>query len=141
MRGGVTREDSKMAIRWLTLVGFCLIGMAASWADDAPPRIKPEEARKFVDQKVEVVFEVKHAKHSEKRKTVFLDSEEDFRSSRNLGVSITERGLADLKTKKSIGKPEEYFANKKVRVIGTVVIREENAYIDVDTAEQIGLAP
>lgn len=130
-----------MVVRWLAFVGLCLLGMAVCTADDAPPRIKPEEARKFVDQKVEVIFEVKHAKHSEKRKTVFLDSEDDFRSSRNLGVAIIEKGLADLKTKKSIGKPEEYYANKKIRVTGTVVIREENAYIDVDTAEQIDLAP
>ena len=130
-----------MAMRWLALVGFCLYWVACGLADDVPPRIKPEEARKFVDQKVEVVFEVKHAKYSEKRKTAFLDSQEDFRSPRNLGVAIIEKGLSDLKTKKSIGRPEEFFANRKIRVTGTVVIREENAYIDIDTAEQIDLAP
>ncbi len=129
-----------MVVRWLSLIAFSLCWIMPGMADEAPPRIKSEEARKYVDQKVEVVFEVKHAKHSEKRKTVFLDSEEDFRSERNLGVSIVEKGLADLKSKKSIGRPEEYFANKKIRVTGTVVIREENAYIDVDAAEQIDLA-
>ncbi len=129
-----------MLIRLLAFVGLFLGCAVAGVADEAPPRIKPEEARQFVDMKVEVVFEVKHAKHSEKRKTVFLDSEEDFRSVKNLGVAIIEKGLADLKTKKSIGHPEEYFANKKIHVTGTVVIREENAYIEVDTADQIDLA-
>lgn len=138
MAGGFRGQE--MVIRGMALVAFCLLGIAVGVADDAPPRIKPEEARKFVDKKVEVVFEVKHAKYSEKRKTVFLDSEEDFRNSRNLGISIIEKGLADLKTKKSIGRPEEYYANKKIRVTGTVVIREENAYIDVEAAEQIDLA-
>ena len=141
---GAWQADSggqEMMMRWMALMAFCLLGIAVGVADDAPQRIKPDEARKFVDKKVEVVFEVKHAKHSEKRKTVFLDSEEDFRSSRNIGISIVEKGLADLKMKKSIGKPEEYYANKKIRVTGTVVIREENAYIDVDAADQIDLAP
>ena len=110
-------------------------------AEDAPPRIKPEEARMFVDKKVEVVFEVKHSKYSEKRKTAFLDSEENFQDEKNLGVAITEKGIQDLKQKRSVDGPADYYRGKTIRVLGTVILKEEKPYIEVNEAEQLDLAP
>lgn len=109
-------------------------------AEDQPPRIKAEEARQNVGKKVEVVFEVKATKNSVKRKTVYLDSEENFQDKKNLGIAISERGLSDLKQKRGVVAPEEYYRGKSIRVLGTVASEEDRVYIKVDEAEQLDLA-
>jgi hypothetical protein len=109
-------------------------------AVEEPVRIKPEEARQHVGQKVEVVFEVKASKHSLKRKTVYLDSEVTFRDEKNLGIAISEQGVADLKQKRNVDAPADFYRGKWIRVVGQVVIEENRPYIKVDAAEQLDLA-
>ncbi len=126
----------------IQILGCCLLLWLAPFAvraDEKPPRIKPEEARQHVDKKVEVVFEVKGSKDSAKRKTVYLDSEADFRDEKNLGIAISEKGVSSLKQKRNVDAPAEYYRGKKIQVIGVVVIEEERAYIKVDDAEQLDL--
>ena len=110
-------------------------------AEEAPPRIKPEEARMSVDKKVEVIFEVKHSKYSAKRKTAFLDSEENFQDEKNLGIAITEKGIQDLKQKRAVDGPADFYKGKTIRVLGTVILKEEKPYIEINEAEQLDLAP
>lgn len=126
----------------IAILGCCLLLLATSvmGADDKPPRIKPEEARQHVGKKVEVVFEVKGAKHSLKRKTVYLDSEADFRDEQNLGIAISERGITALKEKRGVDAPAEYYKSKTIRVVGEVAIEDERPYIKVDDAEQLDLS-
>lgn len=112
----------------------------AACADDAPPRIKPEEARQYADKQVEVVFEVKASKHSTKRKTVYLDSETSFSDPKNLGIAVTEQGIADLKQKRSIDAPADYYRGKKIIVTGKVVVEDDRPYIKVDSADHLDLA-
>lgn len=124
------------------ILGCCLLLWLAPslfGADEKPPRIKPEEAREHVDKKVEVVFEVKGSKNATKRKTVYLDSEADFRDKKNLGIAISEKGVASLKDKRKVEAPAEYYLEKKIRVVGVVVIEEERPYIKVDDAENLDL--
>lgn len=106
----------------------------------APPRIKPEDARMHLNKQVEVVFEVKHTKYSEHRKTAFLDSEDNFQDEKNLGIAITEAGIQDLKQKRGVDGPADYYHGKTIRVTGTVSLKEENVYIEVTQAEQLDLA-
>jgi len=109
-------------------------------AEDKPIRIKPEEARQHIGKKVEVVFEVKASKNSVKRKTVYLDSEMNFQDEKNLGVAISETGVTDLKQKRGVDAPDEYYRGKSIRVVGVVVKDEDRPYIKVDEADQLDLA-
>jgi hypothetical protein len=131
-----------MKVQFLTL--WCSLLLATTsivLADDTPVHIKPEEARMHVDKKVEVVLEVKHAKYSERRKTAFLDSEENFQDEKNLGIAITEAGIQDLKQKRAVDGPADYYRGKTIRVTGTVILKEDKPYIEVTQAEQLDLAP
>ena len=110
-------------------------------ADDAPPRIKPEAARRYVDKQVEVVLEVRHSRYSEQRKTASLDSEENFQDEKNLRIAITEKGIQDLKQKWAVDGPADDYKGKSIRVLGTVILKEDKPYIDVNEAEQLELAP
>lgn len=131
-----------MKVQFLTLWCSLLLAMTSIiLADDAPPRIKPDAARMYVDKKVEVVFEVKHAKFSERRKTAFLDSEENFQDEKNLGIAITEAGIQDLKQKRAVDGPADYYRGKTIRVTGTVILKEDKPYIEVTQAEQLDIAP
>ncbi|MGD9855307.1 MAG: hypothetical protein AB7U20_10190 [Planctomycetaceae bacterium] len=126
----------------IPFLSCCLLWVAASvmGADEKPPRIKPEEARQHVGKKVEVVFEVKGAKHSLNRKTVYLDSEADFRDEKNLGIAISERGITARKEKRGVDAPAEYYKSKTIRVVGEVAIEDERPYIKVDDAAQLDLS-
>jgi hypothetical protein len=122
-------------------LGLVLFIGAASLhgADDKPPRIRPEEARQHVGKQVEAVFEVKASKHSLKRKTVFLDSETDFRDERNLGIAISEQGQTDLKRKRNVDEPAEFYRGKTIRVRGEIILEDNRPYIKVDDADHLDL--
>ncbi len=86
-----------------TSLSLCIfLGLVAvSWSadeKDAPPEITAEKAREYVGKKVTVVMEVKKAKYSEKRDTVFLDSEADFKDSKNLGGGDRVRRAQEIQS-------------------------------------------
>lgn len=91
-------------------------------------------------KQVEVVFEVKHTKYSEHRKTAFLDSEDNFQDEKNLGIALTEAGIQDLKQKRGVDAPADFYHGKTIRVTGTVSLTEEKVYLEVTQAGQIDLA-
>lgn len=122
------------------ICGLILLVGVALGEEDKPPRIKAEEARKHAGKKVEVVFEVKASKHSINRKTTYLDSEVSFRDEKNMGIAISEQGISDLKQKRGVDTPSDYYRSKKIRVVGVVTVEEDRPYIKVDDAEQIDLA-
>lgn len=121
------------------LMGAMWSGLA--FAEDTLDHIEPQNARKHINRQVEVVFEVKHAKYSLKRNTVFLDSEVDFQDPKNLGVRIPEAGLAAIKRVRSIDKPSDFYQGKRIRVVGKVILQDDKPYIDVTDAEQLDIAP
>lgn len=130
-----------MAARFVLFgLAFCILIHESSGMDEKPLRIKAEDARQHTGQKVEVVFEVKATKRSTKRKTVFLDSESDFNDRKNLGISISEQGEADLKQVRGVSTPEEHYKGKKIRVVGKVVVEDDRVYIKVNHAEQLDVA-
>jgi hypothetical protein len=127
-------EDMRAAIPLAAFVGG-LIVLQAAGADDKP--LTPAEAIKKVNEKVTVQMEVKAAKDRlEKRGEIYLDSEEDFRDPKNLGVVVTRAGAAKLK-EAGIADPAEHFRGKTIRVTGTVILREKRPRIEVHDAKQI----
>lgn len=128
------------ALRFAPLLAILVLSAALSRAEDKPPRVPSEAAKHHVGKRVEVVFEVKASKNSVHRKTVFLDSLTDFRDPNNLGVAISEKGIADLKAKRGIDNAAEFYKTKTVRFVGTVRLEDDRAYIDVHDADQLDLA-
>jgi hypothetical protein len=114
-----------------------LTSLPAAFGDEKPISIEPAEARAHKGKRVAVQFKVQATKNSVHRKTVFLDSEKDFRDEKNLGIAITEKGIEDLRQRRGITAPAEHFLEKTIRVVGVVVLREDRPYIDVKEAEQI----
>lgn len=110
----------------LMLTVLPILGFGA----DDEPEITPDKARDHVGQKVVVVMEVKKAKYSEKRDTVFLDSMTDFKDPKNLGVVIESAALKKFKTA-GINQPHDHFRDKRITVKGVIELREDLPYLPV----------
>lgn len=123
----------------LSLFTFILVSVA--WAEDPKP-ITPAEAAKHVsDEKVIVEFTVKKGKNKlEKRGVIYLDSEDDFKDKKNLGIAISAGAAAKFKAK-GIEDPAEHFLGKTIRVSGNVMVFENNPYLPVLDPEQITIVP
>lgn len=122
------------------LVGLMIVGANASlWSAEGPgtlPEITPEKAREYVGKKVTVVMGVKKAKFSEKRNTVFLDSETDFKDARNLAVILEADVLKKFK-EAGISAPHEHFRDRTIRATGAVELREDRPYLPVTVVSDI----
>ncbi len=125
----------------LTVIGFVMSSLVSAAEPDPPRPIAPEEARRHVDQRVRVEFLVRHAKHSTKRQLTYLDSETDFMDPRNLGVVLTEQARADLRKSRGITDPVEHYRDRRIRVVGVVILESDRPYIKVNAAEAIELLP
>jgi hypothetical protein len=113
-------------------------GVTTAQADE-PKVIKATEARNHVGETCSITFKVRHTKHGVNRKTYFLDSEEDFKSDKNLGVQISETVAATLKEKKSVTDPHVYYADKTIRVVGKIFLQEDRPYLTIEKPEDIDL--
>lgn len=114
-----------------------LIALRATAADDKP--LAPAEAIKKVNEQVLVEMKVQAAKNRlEKRGEIYLDSEENFRDSKNLGVVVTRAGAAKFK-EAGVDDPAEHFRGKTIRVTGTVTVKDDVPRIEVDDPKQIRL--
>jgi hypothetical protein len=119
----------------LALVLIVLVVLGASAGESKP--ITPVEAIKKVNEEVSVQMLVKAAKNRlEKRGEIYLDSEENFRDEKNLGIVITKTGAANFKDA-GVNDPAEHFQDKIIRVKGTVIIKEQRPRIEVDDPKQI----
>jgi hypothetical protein len=97
----------------------------------------PAEATRHVNEQVTVEMVVKASKDRlAKHKEIYLDSEEDFRDPKNLGVVITQAG-ADKFRKAGVADPATYFKSKIIRVTGTVILKNKRPRIEVDDPEQL----
>lgn len=98
--------------------------------------ICPSEAINRLNEPVLVEMLVKRAKSCSGCLQFFLDSEENHRDARNLGVAITEGGAAKFKEAK-IDNPAAHFKGKTIRVQGVVIMKEGRPYIEVDDPGQL----
>ena len=125
----------------MRLLSFLLVLVCVSpaWATDrqrAKP-ILPADAGKHVSEKVTVEMLVKATKDRLlKRQEIYLDSEENFRDPKNLGVIITKAGAENLQ-KAGVKDPAAHYKGKTIQVTGTVIRKENRLRIEVDDAKQI----
>lgn len=120
----------RMIATWVLLLG------GAGAAEDSKP-LTPVQAIKRVNEKVTVEMVVKASKNRlEKRGENYLDSEEDFRDEKNLGIVITKAGAARFK-EAGVDDPAAHFKTQTIRVNGTVIIKEKRPRIEVDDPKQI----
>lgn len=118
----------------LLFIGFLFLRNVG--AQDAKP-LTPLDAIKKVNKKVLVQMQVKATKNRlEKRGEIYLDSEQDFRDEKNLGIVVTRIGAAKFK-EAGVGDPAVHFKDKTIRVRGTVIIKENRPRIEVDEPRQI----
>jgi uncharacterized protein YehS (DUF1456 family) len=125
-------------MRALSVLTLFMNGLIASQAiaQDTKP-LTPAEATKRVNEDVVVQMLVKATKNRlEKRAEIYLDSEEDFRDPKNLGIVITKSGAAKFK-EAGVDDPAVHFKDKTIRVKGKVVLKEERPRIEVDDPQQI----
>ena len=114
----------------------CVLVVIGANAEDAKP-LTPVEAIKKVNEKVVVEMQVKATKNRlEKRGEIYLDSEEDFRDKKNLGIVVTKTGAAKFK-EAGVDDPAVHFKDKTIRVTGTVIIKENRPRIEVEDSKQI----
>jgi hypothetical protein len=108
-------------------------------ADDAP--IPPSDAVKKVGKTVRVEMVVKKAKDRlEKRGLIYLDSEDDFKSPTNLGVTITPAAANQFRAKE-IADPAAFLLGKTIRVRGEILVFETRPYLPVTDPAQIEILP
>ena len=99
--------------------------------------LSAEEAVSRVNESVFVEMLVQKTKSCTGSCQVFLDSEQNHRDPKNLGVVITVDGRPKF-TEAGIDDPTAHFNGKTIRVRGVVVIRKEDRpYIDVNDPSQI----
>ena len=107
----------------LLLALVCASVVVADEKESKP--LTPAEAIKKVNEKVTVEMVVQASKNAlEKRKEIYLDSEEDFRNEKNLAVVINADGAAKFK-EAGVEDPAAHFKGKTIRVTGTVVLYEK----------------
>jgi uncharacterized surface protein with fasciclin (FAS1) repeats len=125
-------------MRSLVLATLCVSGLVAFRPVAGEPKpLTPVEAIKKVNQEAIVQMRVKATKNAlEHRGEIFLDSEENFRDEKNLGVVVTKDGAAKFKLA-GVDDPAVHFRDKIIQVIGKVIIKEERPRIEVDDPKQI----
>lgn len=102
------------------------------------PVLTPVEAIQQIGRPVVVVqMVVKQSKDRlARRGVIYLDSEDDFRDEKNLGIAISAEAAAKFK-EKGIADPAAHFRGKTIRVRGCVMRLEERPYLPVHDPGQI----
>jgi hypothetical protein len=72
----------------------------------------------------------------EKRGEIFLDSEEDFRDEKNLGIVVTRAGAQKFQND-GIADPAEHFKGKTIEVRGAVIVKEDRPRIEAEDSKQV----
>ena len=123
------------SLLFVALVMIAMNVFAQEEVKDKP--LTAAEARMKDGQSVYVEITIQSAKNFlADRGAIYLDSEKNFRSEKNIAITITKAGAADFK-KAGIEDPAEHFKGKTVRVRGTLTIKDKVARIEVKEAKQI----
>ena len=107
-----------MRATFISALMFCGFLVVGADAEDTRP-LTPVEAIKKVNEKVVVEMQVKATKNRlEKRGEIYLDSEEDFRDKKNLGIVVTKTGAAKFK-EAGVDDPAVHFKDKTLHAINS----------------------
>jgi hypothetical protein len=128
------RAGGKICDKRVVQAGYRLAAVLKQIVD-AP--LTTVEARKRIGEEVAVRITVKATKNRlEKRGEIFLDSEEDFRDEKNLGIVVTRAGAQTFQNN-GIADPAEHFKGKTIEVRGKVIVKEERPRIEVEDSNQV----
>ena len=100
--------------------------------------LSPVEAINRINESVTVEMLVQRTKSCTGSRQVFLDSEANHRDPKNLGVVVTESGMAKF-SEAGIDDPTTHFKSKTIRVHGVVIRKEDRPYLEVNDPSQIEL--
>ena len=118
----------------LTAILLALVLVAAASSDDTPAKpLTPAEAAKKLNEKVTIEMEVKSTGGTS---VCFLNSEEDFKDSKNFTVFIPEEAVEKFK-KAKVDDPKSFYKGKTVHVTGTVTTYREKPQIKLEDPDQI----
>jgi hypothetical protein len=98
--------------------------------------LSPVEAIQRLNEPVTVEMPVRRTKSCTCSSQFFLDCEENHRDPKNLGLVVTTAGATRFKDLQ-IDDPAAHFKGKTVRVHGTVILKDNRPYIEVDDPDQI----
>jgi hypothetical protein len=121
--------------------GVTNAALSAGSGDDtqAAEKVVPAAlARTKIGEQCTVEMVVKASKNAAKRRTYFLDSEEDFHDDKNFAVVISYDD-ADKFGAAGIDDPAEHYKGKTIRVRGKVIEEDDQVRIRVDDPKQIKL--
>jgi uncharacterized protein (TIGR03067 family) len=108
--------------------------VTVAYSEDKPVKpITPAEAAKKINEKVTVELVVKSTGG---KTATFLNSEEDFKSDKNLPLFISEAALEKFK-KAKIDDPKTFYRGKTVHATGTVTLYKEKPEIKIEEPDQI----
>ena len=108
-------------------------------AMDAGNVIKSMEARDHLDETCTVEMTVKSSNNAAHHREYYLDSEDDFRSEKNLARVISYDD-APLFKKAGIDDPAAYYRDKTIHVTGLILHQNDQTRIHVKDPKQIKLA-
>ncbi|MFO0876847.1 MAG: alkaline phosphatase D family protein [Gemmataceae bacterium] len=95
------------------------------------------EARKHEGKEWKFTMTVQGAGASKDKARIFLNSEKDFRSEKNLTIVLEMKALQAALTEAKIKDPRKHFSGKKVEITGTVTMFRENPQVVIKQLDQI----
>ena len=124
-------------MRTCAVLAVLLLCPALLRADDKGAKpLSPAEAAKHVGEKCTVEMQVKSTGKGREGSVVFLNSEEDYKDTKNFTVFLDKEVLEKFR-KAKIDDPADHFKGKTIRVTGTVKLYRERPEIAVDDPEQV----
>ena len=121
----------------LAVVGATFPDMTCGAEELSPSKVvTAHQARKHVGERVTVTFKVQHAKFATMPDRVYLDSEQDYRDPKNLGILIEADALPAF-TKAGIKQPQAHYDGKTIRITGTPFLHDDTVFIKVERPDQI----
>ena len=99
----------------------------------------PKLAKKHVGEEFTVEFIARSTGSSKNKDFIFVNNEEDFRDADNLTIVLDAKALDEDFHREHIDEPLKYFVGKKLRVRGTVHLRQDKPQILVNDWDQIEL--
>src|SRR5438132_745493 len=114
---GLRRHRTLLEIRPMRWCAAVLVAVVATtgFADEPVKPLTPADAAKKINEKCTVEMEVKSVGMPSSGKVVFLNSEEDFKSSKNFTVMLGEKALDQLK-KAKVDDVSVHYKGKTIQV-------------------------
>ena len=122
---------------WISTSLVAILWLSLSCAEDLPRPIGAAEAAKKVNEDVILQMEVKSTTLREG--VCFLNSEDDYKSTKNFTVFVDKKALAKFKEAK-IDDPASHFKGKTIEVKGKVTLYRDRPEIKVSGPDAIKVA-